>query len=147
MQSKFIYSNSKKTVSTNCIKDALELVLNSNTEDAALYVRADLVKEFKNEVEQNEAEILSANIECLNDGCGLCPKCRKPALGLLNVGRDHFCYCDEDQTFWHIGSNLFSGWRRESEDVWRANEEKLRGYRQVEPFYYTALVRGDWLFG
>lgn len=140
MKSKFVYSNSEKTISTNYVEDVLKLVLNSNTEDAALYVRADLVKEFKNEVKQNEAEILSADIECLNDGCGLCPDCRKPGM-LLNVERDHFCYCDEHKTFWHIGSNLFSAWRHETEEIWEANKEKLKDYEEVKPFHYIDLVR------
>ena len=66
----------------------------------------------------------------IEDHFGVCPAC---GVGghVLNVGRTHWFYCEEHEVCWCVGSNLFSSWRDESEETWRANEERLRGYRVV----------------
>ena len=51
---------------------------------------------------------------------------------LFNVGRDHFVACDNCRTFIHVGSNLMSSWRQESEAEWARNKESVRGYELVE---------------
>ena len=66
---------------------------------------------------------------------GGCPKCGE-SDGHLNVGRNHWAVCDTHKTTWPIGENLFSGWHDETEADWQRNEEKLAGYRQVEPIHY-----------
>ena len=68
---------------------------------------------------------------------GGCPECGKND-GYLNVERVHVCLCDEHQVFWRIGENLFSSWQDETEEDWKQNEEKLRGYREVKPIYAPA---------
>ena len=65
---------------------------------------------------------------------GGCPQCGKCA-GTLNIGRVHWCACDEHRTKWCIGENLFSAWRNESEEVWQRNAEILAGYEDVNPVY------------
>lgn len=51
---------------------------------------------------------------------------------LFNIGRDHYVACDECRAYIWFGSNLMSGWRQENLDVWDANWESIRGYREVE---------------
>lgn len=50
---------------------------------------------------------------------------------LFNIGRDHYVACDECRTYISVGSNLMSGWRQENLDMWDANWESIRGYREV----------------
>jgi hypothetical protein len=69
---------------------------------------------------------------------GGCPVCGK-TNGYLNVSRDHWFYCDEHQTRWCAGSNLFSGWRHESRYIWVKNKARLADYTPVEP-----LGEGVW---
>jgi hypothetical protein len=46
------------------------------------------------------------------DNCfGGCPTCHETD-GFLNIGRDHWFVCHRHRVKWHVGSNLFSGWRR-----------------------------------
>jgi hypothetical protein len=66
---------------------------------------------------------------------GVCPVCGKDCA-YLNVGRDHWFYCDEHEVCWYVGSSLFSSWRQEDEETWRQNEEKLAPFRVV---YRSAL--------
>jgi hypothetical protein len=65
---------------------------------------------------------------------GSCPLCGKNN-GYLNIGRSHFFRCDEHETKWCIGSNLFSSWHDETEDVWQQNSILLSSYREVQPVY------------
>lgn len=65
---------------------------------------------------------------------GGCPECGS-SDGYLNVGRDHWFKCDEHESRWHAGSNLFSSWHEESEEVWEKNASLLVGYREVESVY------------
>ena len=51
---------------------------------------------------------------------------------LFNIGRGHFVACDRCRTFIFVGSNLMSGWRAESEDIWRANSKSVEGYEFIE---------------
>jgi hypothetical protein len=49
----------------------------------------------------------------------------------LNIGRCHWMVCDTCKIKWMIGENLFSSWRDENEGIWKANAERIRGYREV----------------
>ncbi len=69
-----------------------------------------------------------------NYGFGVCPKCQK-SDGYMNIGREHWGLCDEHKICWHIGSNLFSGWKDETEGDWESNSEKLASFTQVTPDY------------
>jgi len=51
---------------------------------------------------------------------------------LFNIGRGHFVACDRCRTFIHVGSNLMSNWRQESEAIWRRNSDSVEGYELVE---------------
>jgi hypothetical protein len=70
---------------------------------------------------------------------GGCPVCGK-VTEWLNVGPEHWCICDDDLTKWRIGLNLFSAWREETREQWLANEEKLRGYLEVQPMPPSGLA-------
>ncbi len=63
---------------------------------------------------------------------GGCPHCGRND-GFLNVEREHFFICHEHKTKWHFGSNLFSGWREESEETWQRNRFRLAEYMTVDP--------------
>ena len=39
---------------------------------------------------------------------------------------------DKCRIKWFIGANLFSSWRYQNEDIWIANEKKLRKYREID---------------
>jgi hypothetical protein len=64
---------------------------------------------------------------------GGCPKCGGTD-GFTNVGRSHWCYCQDHKTRWCIGANLFSNWRDETEDEQRAayNKIGLGEFEEVE---------------
>jgi len=51
---------------------------------------------------------------------------------LFNIGRGHFVACDQCRTYLHVGSNLMSSWRQESEAIWRRNNDSVEGYELVE---------------
>jgi hypothetical protein len=66
----------------------------------------------------------------IQDHFGVCPVCGE-SCPYLNVHKTHWFYCDEHEVRWCVGSNLFSSWREEDEEVWRGNEEKLQTFRVV----------------
>jgi hypothetical protein len=70
---------------------------------------------------------------------GDCPEC-KSCDGFLNIGRTHVFYCDEHETQWTVGSNLFSSWHGETEEDWESNAKKLAGYREVEPYTDASFI-------
>jgi hypothetical protein len=63
---------------------------------------------------------------------GACPECGD-TNGYLNVGRSHWFVCDIHRTRWCAGSNLFSSWLDEDDEVWAANVKLLESCREVEP--------------
>lgn len=65
---------------------------------------------------------------------GGCPECGKCTL-ILNIRSSHVALCELHKNAWWIGSNLFSGWRDETEETWAQNEVKLANYREVRPVY------------
>ena len=75
-----------------------------------------------------------------DDHFGLCPVCHRTD-GHLNIGRSHVYVCHVHKNRWPVGSNLFSDWRKESEETWDRNAELLAGYTEVEPYYYPETVR------
>jgi hypothetical protein len=74
----------------------------------------------------------------VDDDFGGCPVCGKTD-GYLNIGRDHWFVCHAHEKRWLIGSNLFSGWKEETEAKWAANAALLEGYEKIEP-----LSMGRW---
>lgn len=65
---------------------------------------------------------------------GGCPECGKND-GYSNIGRVHWCQCDEHKTKWRIGENLFSCWQEETEEDWARESARLALYRIVEPIH------------
>ncbi len=63
------------------------------------------------------------------DEFGLCPVCSNDP-DILNVGRNHIAVCHAHKVFWLVGSNLFSGWRNDEPDTWKANKKLLATYRE-----------------
>lgn len=61
---------------------------------------------------------------------GNCPTCHK-TNGYVNIGRHHWFICHQHQVRWCEGSNLFSGWREETEEDWRRNWEEIKDYQSV----------------
>jgi hypothetical protein len=59
-----------------------------------------------------------------DDHFGVCPTCRKND-GYINIGKGHWFYCAKDKVKWFVGSNLFSGWKHQTEDEQRAIYEAL----------------------
>jgi hypothetical protein len=73
--------------------------------------------------------------QCTDSGYfGLCRACGKTD-GCINVGREHFFVCETHRTYWHIGSNLFSGWREEDANVWQQNVVTLSTYAEIRPIF------------
>lgn len=65
---------------------------------------------------------------------GGCPTCKKHN-GYLNLRGAHWFVCDEHKVKWCVGFNLFSSWRRETEEDWRKNWATLRQYTEVMPVH------------
>ena len=63
---------------------------------------------------------------------GGCPHCGGYDY-CRNIGRAHWMCCDTHKTKWCIGENLFSSWREEDEETWRATEYLLSNYMEVVP--------------
>src|SRR5215216_6505131 len=67
---------------------------------------------------------------------GVCPECEK-SDGYINVGRGHWFFCKAHKVKWCVGSNLFSGWREETE------EEQRRAYDEIGMGYFTEIKPRD----
>jgi hypothetical protein len=72
---------------------------------------------------------------------GGCPECGKTD-GYANVGRSHWFFCKPHKTKWCIGSNLFSGWRSQTEDEQRRAYDAigLGAFTEVEPLPCTENI-------
>ena len=66
---------------------------------------------------------------------GVCSVCGKDKP-YCNIHRSHYFYCDEHKKMWSPGSNLFSDWREEDENIWEANSKKLEGYEIIDGYEY-----------
>ena len=51
--------------------------------------------------------------------------------GYFNIERNHYFFCKKHKKCWCIGSNLFSSWRKESEDIWKKNKKKFAKYNEI----------------
>jgi hypothetical protein len=80
--------------------------------------------------ETNECNYGPASSSCGHLPESHCPRCGK-ASPYLNVGRDHWCRCDDCLVRWNVGANLFSSWHGETEEQWRANEAAIGGHADV----------------
>ncbi len=83
-------------------------------------------------VEQTEV-LATEQLEMEDSRFGTCPTCHR-SDGFLNVNRAHWFICHKHKARWNVGSNLFSGWRNENEDIWQENEKLLLTYAEVDPW-------------
>ena len=60
---------------------------------------------------------------------GGCPHCGE-MTGFLNVGSTFWAICGKHRIKWHVGENLFCGWRNETPDQWEANAKVLASYQE-----------------
>jgi hypothetical protein len=72
-----------------------------------------------------------------DDTFGLCPVCHKTD-GCAYAGKSHTFYCREHKTCWHVGSNILSGWREQTEEEQRKiwNEIGLEEFQEVKPYFH-----------
>lgn len=70
---------------------------------------------------------------------GLCPECWAEgtinAGHWLNVGRNHYAYCDRHKVYWAFGSNIFGSWLHETKAKWDENQHILSQCKEVEPMH------------
>ncbi len=65
---------------------------------------------------------------------GDCPTCWHND-GYLNVRSNHWFLCRIHRVCWPAGSNLFSAWRDETEEIWQKNRDLLQGFAVIEEPY------------
>lgn len=76
---------------------------------------------------------------------GVCPTCGRVS-GFFHVGVQNWHFCDPCKTAWHSGSER-SG-NHGTEEDWKANREKLKGYTIVQPTPTTITkMITEWLIG
>ena len=46
----------------------------------------------------------------------------------INIGKANYICCHDCKVYWIVGGNLFSGWKLESEELWKKNAELLETY-------------------
>jgi hypothetical protein len=76
----------------------------------------------------------------VTDYFGGCPKCGRND-GLFNAGRAHWFVCHEHKVTWTVGTNLFSGWRDETEAEQREKWRRIEDYEDVKGGF---LPEGVW---
>ena len=69
-----------------------------------------------------------------DDFFGGCPHCGGND-GYRNVRRAHYFICLTHKVKWLRGENLFSSWRRETEDDWKENARLLASFQTVDPIF------------
>lgn len=72
---------------------------------------------------------------------GWCPECGQECP-YLNLGRDHWFYCDAHRVRWRGGSNVFSSWLHEDEATWACNLALIWPYREVDSHTPTPEMLG-----
>lgn len=75
---------------------------------------------------------MNAEVVAIHQDWNGCPRCGV-LTGVRNIGRDHWGFCTRHRFCWLIGSNLYSGWRDETDADWKRNAEFLAKYRTVTP--------------
>lgn len=65
-------------------------------------------------------------------GCPRCPPGNGPD-DIYNLGPRHVGACHAHRVVWAIGSNLFSGWRDETEEKQRARWREVEDYERMGP--------------
>jgi hypothetical protein len=86
-----------------------------------------------------------------NIGDEECPECAAnrcvPAAGypFVNIGSNHWCYCQVHRTMWWIGANLFSSWKEQTEAQQRQiyADLELETFREVDPDDHVPGCRAE----
>ena len=76
----------------------------------------------------------------VTDFCRGCPKCGRND-GQFNAGPAHWFVCHEHKVMWTFGTNLFSGWRDETEAEQREKWRRIEDYEEVTE---GILLEGVW---
>jgi len=76
------------------------------------------------EVEKKKQELQQDNY------FGNCSVCGESDGG-LNIASDHYFVCHKHKKYWHWGSNHFSGWMDEPEEIWKKNYQTLKKYEEI----------------
>jgi len=94
--------------------------------------------------EWDEEAAWENDVICDCDCFGNCPDCRDQSAqngcGHLNIGPQHWGYCNLHKSKWYIGENLFSSWRDEGVEDWERNEALLEAATDVEPWFCDACL-------
>jgi hypothetical protein len=102
----------------NIIKESERL---AETADATVSKVGELTKEFGYSAAADESGTeLAPQIMA-------CPSCGE-AGELVNVASSHWGICNECELKWHIGTNLFSSWRDQTEKDWKRSARLLAKY-------------------
>ena len=75
------------------------------------------------------------------DYFGGCPRCGGND-GHLNLGREHWFYCERHRSKWFFGSNLFSAWRDEDAVTRHRSAALLARFVEVEPIWPATRPAG-----
>jgi hypothetical protein len=57
--------------------------------------------------------------------------------GNLNIAADHYFVCHKHKKKWYVGSNLFSGWRDETEKLWKKNHKTIKKYEKINGYEWV----------
>ncbi len=82
-----------------------------------------------------DAEIVQFPLRQTGEYFGGCQECAGND-GYLNIGAEHWFYCERHKTKWSAGENIFSGWYEENNGIWNENQRLLSGFVVVEPLSY-----------
>jgi hypothetical protein len=72
---------------------------------------------------------------------GVCPTCGSEG-SYVNIGRQHYFLCETHKVFWHVGANLFSSWKEETEEDWQRNRELLSGFTEIDEYHPELVATG-----
>ena len=59
-----------------------------------------------------------------------CPQCQRQ-LFYRNLFKDHWAYCENCKIKWFEGSDLYSSWKDENEEIWEKNWEFLKDFKEI----------------
>ena len=84
-----------------------------------------------------DGKFFECKIDICFDGCMilLCPECKgEREHEYLNISTNFWGVCNTCKTRWLIGDNFDSSWRKQTEEIWEANYQKIKDYQEVYPF-------------
>lgn len=92
------------------------------------------IKEIVKIIAKNYRKLVKCELEIAElrekNYFGACSVCGSSA-GYLNIERNHFYICHKHKKRWNVGSNLFSSWHNENEQIWKKNWKKISKYDEI----------------